>query len=86
MRASTMDRDRAVELLARAYTEGRLTKDEHDARVERAMTASTFADLDTVVADLPGGRPVAPAPPASSPALPARTGWPLPAWSAAWRR
>jgi Domain of unknown function (DUF4190)/Domain of unknown function (DUF1707) len=69
MRASTMDRDRAVELLARAYTEGRLTKDEHDARVERAMTASTFADLDAVVADLPGGRLVPPPPPAPPPAL-----------------
>jgi hypothetical protein len=69
MRASTMDRDRAVELLAGAYTEGRLTKDEHDARVEQAMTASTFADLDTVVADLPGGRLVPPPPPAPPPAL-----------------
>jgi hypothetical protein len=69
MRASTMDRDRGVELLARAYTEGRLTKDEHDARVERAMTASTFADLDAVVADLPGGRLVPPPPPAPPPAL-----------------
>ena len=64
MRASTEDRDRAVELLTRAYTEGRLTKDEHDARVERAMTASTFAELDAVVVDLPGARPVAPPPPA----------------------
>jgi hypothetical protein len=64
MRASTADRDRAVELLTRAYTEGRLDKDEHDARVERAMTASTFAELDSVVIDLPGAGPVAPAPPA----------------------
>jgi uncharacterized protein DUF4190/uncharacterized protein DUF1707 len=64
MRASTEDRDRAVELLTRAYSEGRLTKDEHDARVERAMTASTFAELDSVVIDLPGARPVAPVPPA----------------------
>ena len=64
MRASTADRDRAVELLTRAYTEGRLTKDEHDARVERAMTAATFAELDAVVIDLPGARPVAPVPPA----------------------
>ena len=62
MRASTVDRDRAVELITRAYTEGRLDKDEHDARVERAMTATTFADLDSVVIDLPGGRPSAPAP------------------------
>jgi hypothetical protein len=62
MRASTEDRDRAVELLTRAYTEGRLTKGEHDARVERAMTAATFAELDSVVIDLPGARPVAPTP------------------------
>jgi Domain of unknown function (DUF1707)/Domain of unknown function (DUF4190) len=64
MRASTVDRDRAVEVLARAYTEGRLTKDEHDARVEQAITASTFADLDAVVSDLPSYRPPACRPPA----------------------
>jgi hypothetical protein len=62
MRASTADRDRAVEVITRAYTEGRLTKDEHDARVERAMTAATFAELDSVVIDLPGAGP--PQPPA----------------------
>ena len=65
MRASTEDRDRAVELLTKAYTEGRLDKDEHDARVGRAMTATTFAELDAVVIDLPGARPVAPVPSAS---------------------
>jgi Domain of unknown function (DUF4190)/Domain of unknown function (DUF1707) len=71
LRASTADRDRAVEVLATAYTEGRLTKDEHGERVERAMTASTFADLDAVVADLPGGRPGYPPvyPPAAAPAV-----------------
>jgi len=67
MRASTADRDRAVELLTRAYTEGRLDKDEHDARVERAMTATTFAELDSVVIDLPGAGPVAPVPLATPP-------------------
>ena len=65
MRASAVDRDRAVEVITTAYTEGRLTKDEHDARVEQAMTASTYAQLDSVVVDLPGARPPAsPAPPA----------------------
>ena len=65
MRASTIDRDHAVEMITKAYTEGRLTKDEHDARVEQAMTASTYAELDSVVVDLPGARPPAPpAPPA----------------------
>jgi hypothetical protein len=67
MRASTEDRDRAVEMVTKAYTEGRLTKDEHDTRVERAMTASTYADLDAVVLDLPGGGPVGPPLPALPP-------------------
>jgi hypothetical protein len=69
MRASTVDRDRAVELITSAYTEGRLDKDEHDARVERAMTATTFADLDSVVVDLPGGRPPVTVLPAKTNAL-----------------
>jgi hypothetical protein len=70
MRASTVDRDRAVEMITNAYTEGRLTKDEHDMRVERAMTASTYADLDQMVVDLPGavpvGLPARPLPPKSN--------------------
>ena len=53
MRASAVDRDRAVEVITTAYTEGRLTKDEHDARVEQAMTASTYAQLDSVVVENP---------------------------------
>jgi hypothetical protein len=69
MRASTVDRDRAVELITRAYTEGRLSREEHDARVERAMTAGTFADLDSIVLDLPGGRPVPPPPPPGTNAI-----------------
>jgi hypothetical protein len=67
MRASTVDRDHAVEVITTAYTEGRLTKDEHDARVEQAMTASTYAQLDSVVADLPGSRTPAPAAPPPAP-------------------
>jgi uncharacterized membrane protein len=62
LRAATADRDRAADLLNAAYAEGRLSKDEHEARLARVMSAATFAELDTVVADLPGGRP--PAPPA----------------------
>jgi hypothetical protein len=62
LRAATADRDRAADLLNAAYAEGRLSKDEHEARLARVMSAATFAELDAVVADLPGGRP--PAPPA----------------------
>jgi hypothetical protein len=56
MRAADVDRDRAVGFLATAYTEGRLTKDEYDARLETALSARTYADLDRVVTDLPGAR------------------------------
>ena len=53
MRAADADRDRAVGLLNSAYTEGRLSKDEYDARLESALSARTYADLDQVVTDLP---------------------------------
>jgi uncharacterized membrane protein len=52
-RAADADRDRAVRVLSTAYTEGRLSKDEYDARLESALSARTYADLDPVVADLP---------------------------------
>jgi hypothetical protein len=53
MRAGDADRDRVVGLLTTAFTEGRLTKDEYDDRVESALAARTYADLDRLVADLP---------------------------------
>ena len=56
MRAADADRDRAVSFLTTAYTEGRLGKDEYDARLETALSARTYAELDHVVADLPGAR------------------------------
>jgi hypothetical protein len=56
MRAADVDRDRAVGFLTTAYTEGRLTKEEYDERVETALSARTYSDLDRVVTDLPGAR------------------------------
>jgi uncharacterized protein DUF1707/uncharacterized protein DUF4190 len=53
MRAADADRDRVVEVLKLAYSEGRLSKDEYDGRVESALSARTYADLDQVVTDLP---------------------------------
>ena len=53
MRAADADRDRVVGLLSTAYTEGRLSKDEYDARLQSALSARTYADLDQIVADLP---------------------------------
>jgi len=62
MRAADADRDRVVEFLNMAYTEGRLSKDEYDGRLENAFSARTYADLDQLVTDLPVARaaPVAP--------------------------
>ena len=53
MRASDADRDGVVERLNTAYSEGRLSKDEHDGRLESALSARTYADLDQLVTDLP---------------------------------
>src|SRR5580658_4940193 len=59
MRAADADRDRVVERLNIAYSEGRLSKDEHDGRLENALSARTYADLDQLVTDLPATRAVA---------------------------
>jgi Domain of unknown function (DUF1707)/Domain of unknown function (DUF4190) len=53
MRACDADRDRVVEHLNAAYSEGRLSKDEYDGRLEQALAARTYADLDQIVTDLP---------------------------------
>ena len=59
MRAADADRDRVVECLNVAYSEGRLSKDEHDGRLENALSARTYADLDQLVTDLPATRATA---------------------------
>lgn len=56
MRAADADRDRVAELLNTAYVEGRLSKDEYDARLGSALSARTYADLDQLVTDLPATR------------------------------
>ena len=53
MRACDADRDRVVEHLNVAYSEGRLSKDEYDGRLENALAARTYADLDQIMTDLP---------------------------------
>jgi hypothetical protein len=53
LRAADADRDRVAGILGTAYSEGRLSKDEYDARLETALSARTYADLDQVVTDLP---------------------------------
>ena len=63
LRASYDDRDRVVELLRVSAGDGRLTAEELDERVERAMTARTYGELARLVADLPAqGSAASPAP------------------------
>jgi hypothetical protein len=56
LRASDADRDRAAAILGAAYSEGRLSLDEYDDRLHRALSARTYADLDQLVTDLPAVR------------------------------
>ncbi len=53
MRAADADRDRVAALLNTAYVDGRLSKDEYDDRLDAALSARTYAELDRVIADLP---------------------------------
>ncbi|SDB80665.1 protein of unknown function [Raineyella antarctica] len=52
LRASDNDRARVTELLDVAYADGRLTFDEHQQRVDRALAARTFAELTPLTVDL----------------------------------
>jgi hypothetical protein len=52
LRASDADREQVANLLSTAYAEGRLTREEHDERVEALMAAKTFDDLIPITRDL----------------------------------
>jgi Domain of unknown function (DUF1707) len=58
LRASDADRDQVATLLSTAYAEGRLTREEHDERIDQLMKAKTFDDLIPITSDLviAGGR------------------------------
>ena len=71
LRASTADRERAVDVLKAGYAEGRLSKEEYDSRASQAFAASTVGDLARITADLPGGHLAQPAWPVAT--GPART-------------
>src|SRR5918997_3568967 len=65
LRASDTDRDQVATVLSSAYAEGRLSKDEHDERLEQLMGAKTFDDLIPLTADLVVADRSAPAPTSS---------------------
>jgi hypothetical protein len=57
LRAGDADRERVAERLRTALDEGRLNLHEYDERLHEAYTAKTYADLDRLLADLPGVTP-----------------------------
>lgn len=65
LRASLADRDHMVDVLKAAFVQGRLTKDEFDARIDQTLASRTYAELAMVTAGLPA-RP-APAQPVPRP-------------------
>jgi len=69
--ASAADRDATQAILEAAFAEQRLTQEEFEARIGRAMTARTEAELAQLVRDLP--RSAVPRPGGGR--RPARRGW-----------
>jgi hypothetical protein len=75
LRAGDDDRDRVTDALKTAFTQGRLTGEELDARTGQALAARTYAELDALTEDIPGiprmeGTPGSPVPGHASPARP----------------
>jgi len=55
LRVSHADREQVIDALKAAFVQGRLIKDELDARVGQALASRTRADLAALTADLPAG-------------------------------
>ena len=80
LRAAQADREQAITVLKVAYAQGRLTKDELEARAGQAFASRTYAELAALTADLPAASPTAASPTATGsdavwprPSTPART-------------
>lgn len=57
VRAADSDREAMVELLRHEHAQGRLDEDELQERIERALAARTYGELDVLAADLPASEP-----------------------------
>jgi Domain of unknown function (DUF1707) len=53
LRASHADRDQVIEVLKTAFVQGRLTRDELDARLGQVLASRTYADLAAITVDIP---------------------------------
>jgi hypothetical protein len=72
LRASTADRERAIDVLKAAFAEGRLDQEEYTDRVGQAHASRTYGDLGALIADLPVGPfgTLTPGPPLAAGPLP----------------
>jgi hypothetical protein len=68
LRASDADRERVATVLNAAYAEGRLSREEHNERLDQLMGAKTFDDLIPITRDLVVVRPREDHQPAPNPA------------------
>jgi len=55
LRAPHAGREQVIDVLKAAFVQGRLTRDELDARLAQAFASRTYAELTAVTADLPVG-------------------------------
>jgi len=53
LRASRADRERVIDLLKAAFAQGRLDRNEFDARVGQALASRTYGELAAITADIP---------------------------------
>ena len=53
LRVGDKERDSVSEILRQRHVEGRLDPDEFQARLERCLSAKTYAELDELIADFP---------------------------------
>jgi Domain of unknown function (DUF1707) len=66
MRVGDAERTAIADRLAKHFVDGRLDETEFDARLDRAMRATTMADLTGLLADLPDDEPAEPELPAAT--------------------
>jgi hypothetical protein len=53
LRASRADRERVIDLLKAAFAQGRLDRNEFDARIGQALASRTYGELAAITADIP---------------------------------
>jgi DUF1707 SHOCT-like domain len=70
LRASHADREQVIDVLKAAFVQGRLAKDEFEARIGEALASRTYAELAAVTSGVPAAQPSKPAwAPAPKPVL-----------------